>query len=740
MKVGALTADTVWLPGADYDGARPALSVLLPTFRRGSDGLFLQAARSVLDQSERDLELIVVDDASTDGTAGQIDALMRADVRVSCLRHPVNIGLPAISSYEAFVRARAPYIALAFDDFVFEPDALGRLLEAAARRHGAVVHGQIDVHGDRGQVVRLGRETAVAERLAYENYLGNASFLIPRAVIEHVGFYDPHITMARLCDWDLWRRMVREYPLFVEDVFVGREMGPARGDSIGRQYPLFYEAVNHYIGRDRNAALRPANLDGFDVWAMPPDPSACLAEHVLVMRRFFRTRPWAAGLGLMSSEDRAALDAPRGRCIGVATRVSPSAALVFDGVLDRHGKHLLFVPPYFPEFLVQLCISQCDAVILVREILEDHGQRIAAACTSMGVPLYYLIDDNLVLVGEEDTGWAHYTRDRLVSALADCAGVLCTSRPLAEHFAALGVKLAIDEIGAAFDATRLGKMRRIPVNSPGPQLRVGFVGDEFRRRSLEDDVLPALAAFSGERPVALFSRVALTHADRWPFEASVIPFTESFDGFLTTWRPVGLDVLVHPRGDTANSEYKTASVLLSALYLGAVPVVAREHVFAGLGEEQGVLVVEGDRGSWEQALRRLDAAERRRELLSRLEGFCPTYFSPERNVRALDRILASSPPTDILTWTGRVHQAVATPSGLTAEIEREADARVADVARLEDEARKRDARVRQLEEAVARLAGDAESREARLASLERDTLGAALSALRRVLRRLSARS
>ena len=49
MKVGELIKDTLWLPGAGYGGASPALSVLLPTFGRGADGTFMKAAASVLE-------------------------------------------------------------------------------------------------------------------------------------------------------------------------------------------------------------------------------------------------------------------------------------------------------------------------------------------------------------------------------------------------------------------------------------------------------------------------------------------------------------------------------------------------------------------------------------------------------------------------------------------------------------------------------------------------------------------
>ena len=143
MKVKDIIADTEWYPSRRYGVDRPRVSVLLPTFCRGQSGLFLRSARSVLEQSLAELELIIVDDASTDGTAGQIAELMARDERVSLLRHPRNVGLPAVSEYEAFRKARAEYLAFAFDDDEFCPGALAELLAAATAGGRAMVHGYV---------------------------------------------------------------------------------------------------------------------------------------------------------------------------------------------------------------------------------------------------------------------------------------------------------------------------------------------------------------------------------------------------------------------------------------------------------------------------------------------------------------------------------------------------------------------------------------------------------------------
>jgi hypothetical protein len=64
------------------------------------------AARSILEQTWTALELIIVDDASTDGTWAVADALSKSDARVKLLRNPVRVG-PYVSRNRALVTAVA---------------------------------------------------------------------------------------------------------------------------------------------------------------------------------------------------------------------------------------------------------------------------------------------------------------------------------------------------------------------------------------------------------------------------------------------------------------------------------------------------------------------------------------------------------------------------------------------------------------------------------------------------------
>ncbi len=84
----------------------PAVSVVLPTYQRCASGQLQRAIESVLAQSFDDLELLMMDDGSTDGSADLIDDIRARDGRVVHVRHEVNCGIHTIAP-ERGHRARA---------------------------------------------------------------------------------------------------------------------------------------------------------------------------------------------------------------------------------------------------------------------------------------------------------------------------------------------------------------------------------------------------------------------------------------------------------------------------------------------------------------------------------------------------------------------------------------------------------------------------------------------------------
>jgi glycosyltransferase involved in cell wall biosynthesis len=114
--------------------SEPLVSVLVPTYN--GERFLRPALRSALDQSHRNLEVIVGDDASTDGTAQILAAVAAADPRVRIVRHETNVG--AYDNPIALLReARGEYVKFLLHDDVLAGDCVRDLVRGLQANPGA---------------------------------------------------------------------------------------------------------------------------------------------------------------------------------------------------------------------------------------------------------------------------------------------------------------------------------------------------------------------------------------------------------------------------------------------------------------------------------------------------------------------------------------------------------------------------------------------------------------------------
>ena len=85
----------------------PLVSVMMPAWN--AEKTIRKAAQSILDQTWRNLELLIVDDCSTDSTWSVIQEIAARDDRVRIIRNGVNVG-PYVSKNSALTQARGEWI------------------------------------------------------------------------------------------------------------------------------------------------------------------------------------------------------------------------------------------------------------------------------------------------------------------------------------------------------------------------------------------------------------------------------------------------------------------------------------------------------------------------------------------------------------------------------------------------------------------------------------------------------
>lgn len=209
--------------------SRPTISVCIPAFNAAP--WIAATIESVLAQTRRDFELLILDDCSTDGT---LDIARRYDdPRIRLSTHDRNLGAEAAWN-RLLAAARGEFVKLLCSDDLIYPDCLAlqaATLEAADHSGIGLACGPRDVIDGRGRVMLRGRGLRRAGRLdgrdtvrrmvqQGRNLLGEPlAVLFRRDLADRVGGFDA--TQPYCIDVDMWCRLLAVSDLAVVDEPVG---------------------------------------------------------------------------------------------------------------------------------------------------------------------------------------------------------------------------------------------------------------------------------------------------------------------------------------------------------------------------------------------------------------------------------------------------------------------------------------------------------------------------------------
>lgn len=189
----------------------PAISIVIPTADRAA--LVMRAVSSVLEGAGDDVEVVVVDDASTDDTVARLKGL--ADRRLEIVELPERSGAN-VARNEGAAAARAPLIAFLDSDDEFAAGRPARLVELfrARPKVDAVLDDFTVWTGDKSESARQPKGVWSGDRLtallvAHAVPLTNSALAIRRSAFEAVGGFD--VAFRRQQDRDLLLRLAGDH-------------------------------------------------------------------------------------------------------------------------------------------------------------------------------------------------------------------------------------------------------------------------------------------------------------------------------------------------------------------------------------------------------------------------------------------------------------------------------------------------------------------------------------------------
>lgn len=231
----------------------PKASILLASYNHAR--FVTQAVESVWAQTWRDIELIAIDDGSTDKSASILRELASNSPVPMIVEVQENRGLTQTLN-RALSLARGNLICLLASDDYYHPRFVERNVAEAERQSGPVIlHSDgwlIDESGTVGERVYAVSTTPPAKGKCFEAFATvearvlAGTVVLPKRVIEEAGGYD---AAMRCEDYDLYLRLSREIPfVFVnEPLYYSREV---RG-SLGRKPWVWAEGTIAALARHR---------------------------------------------------------------------------------------------------------------------------------------------------------------------------------------------------------------------------------------------------------------------------------------------------------------------------------------------------------------------------------------------------------------------------------------------------------------------------------------------------------
>ena len=183
------------------------VSVIIPVFN--GERFVGRTLDSALNQTYRELEIVVVDDGSTDQTFALLEAAAARDSRIRSLRG-THAGAPTARNM-ALGQARGSFIAPLDSDDLWHPDKIARQVEvmrASSPKVGVVYCWTVDIDENDAIIPPIREKctvqgNVVTELVARNNFLESASVpLIRRSYLDAVGGYDPNLAIGSE-DWKL---------------------------------------------------------------------------------------------------------------------------------------------------------------------------------------------------------------------------------------------------------------------------------------------------------------------------------------------------------------------------------------------------------------------------------------------------------------------------------------------------------------------------------------------------------
>ena len=180
----------------------PLISIILPVFN--GEKYLAKAIKSCLEQTYETIEVIVVNDCSTDNTLAIVNEFVAQDSRVRLINNSENKRLPA-SLNIGHKEAKGEYLTWTSDDNIYQKDAIYKMYNTSKESNSDIIYCDYLIIDDEGVITGQAKLKPI-EYLMFYGVIG-ACFLYKKEVYDRNKGYNENLFLVE--DYDFWLRAMK---------------------------------------------------------------------------------------------------------------------------------------------------------------------------------------------------------------------------------------------------------------------------------------------------------------------------------------------------------------------------------------------------------------------------------------------------------------------------------------------------------------------------------------------------
>lgn len=263
----------------------PKISVITSTYNRADK--LSKAVESVLNQSFKNFEYLIIDDCSTDNTEKIVKGFINKDPRVRYFKTEDNSGHDGLPKNIGFKNAKGEYVAFLDDDDQFYVDTLKILYKYMKHTKADMVYGDYIIHDNNGKISPGWSLNFNLQNLTNFNFITTGCGMVRLERIREVGGMNENI--PRFKDWNLWIRLAKAGCSILHVPIPTLQLNTSNDDCISKKFDKETEYDEN--GRYKATWFNPADCKIYaDKTILGGKPPLKVAIYTMTMNRLEFTK------------------------------------------------------------------------------------------------------------------------------------------------------------------------------------------------------------------------------------------------------------------------------------------------------------------------------------------------------------------------------------------------------------------------------------------------------------------